>query len=66
MRVGKAWISLDSLVRIETFQWVTLDFRGKKFRAPFCPAAAAPLKAASFFGKKKRMSQISQLSAFLQ
>jgi hypothetical protein len=24
--VGKAWISLDSLVRIEPFQWVTLEF----------------------------------------
>jgi hypothetical protein len=27
LRVGKAWISLDSLVRIEPFQWVMLDFR---------------------------------------
>jgi hypothetical protein len=27
LRVGKAWISLDSLVRIERYQWVTLDFR---------------------------------------
>jgi hypothetical protein len=27
VRVGKAWISLDSLVRIEHFQWVTQDFR---------------------------------------
>jgi hypothetical protein len=26
MRVGKAWISLDSLVRIEHFQWVARDF----------------------------------------
>ena len=37
LRVGKAWISLDSLVRIETYQWVTRDFRWKKFRAPFYP-----------------------------
>jgi hypothetical protein len=25
--VGKAWISLNSLVRIEPFQWVTGEFR---------------------------------------
>src|ERR1700722_5110664 len=28
MRVGFPWISLDSLVRIETFQWVTRDRHG--------------------------------------
>ena len=33
--VGKAWISLDSLVQIETYQWVTGDFLRKYFRAPF-------------------------------
>jgi hypothetical protein len=38
LRVGKAWISLDSLVRIEPFQWVTPDFRCKKFLATFAPA----------------------------
>jgi uncharacterized membrane protein YeiH len=27
LRVGKAWISLDSLVRIECYQWVTMNFR---------------------------------------
>jgi hypothetical protein len=31
--VGFSWISLDSLVRIESFQWVTLDFRDKNFRS---------------------------------
>jgi hypothetical protein len=31
--VGKAWISLDSLVRIETFQWVTCDSLRKFFHA---------------------------------
>ena len=35
--VGKAWISLDSLVRNEPFQWVTRDFRRKKIRAPLWP-----------------------------
>src|SRR5262249_47763995 len=33
--VGKAWISLDSLVRIETFQRVTGDFLRKFFCTPF-------------------------------
>jgi hypothetical protein len=32
--VGFIWISLDSLVRIEPFQWVTGDNRRKFFRAP--------------------------------
>jgi hypothetical protein len=31
MGVGFPWISLDSLVRIETFQWVTRDKRWKSF-----------------------------------
>jgi hypothetical protein len=39
--VGKAWISLDSLVRIVTYQWVTRDFRLKFFRRPFSLMSAA-------------------------
>jgi hypothetical protein len=35
MPIGFSWISLDSLVRIETFQWVMLDFRDKDFRGAF-------------------------------
>ena len=35
--VGKAWISLDSLVRIETYQWVARDFPQKFFLGPFLP-----------------------------
>src|SRR5271154_6885330 len=35
MRVGLSWISLDSLVRIETFQWVTWLEAGKLFSPPF-------------------------------
>ena len=35
--VGFPWISLDSLVRIETYQWVTRDKRCKIFSCPFCP-----------------------------
>ena len=44
--VGKAWISLDSLVRIETYQWVTSDFLLKFFDGRFLvirAACAAPV-----------------------
>jgi hypothetical protein len=46
--VGKAWISLDSLVRIEPYQWVTREFRWRIFRGPFAPSTseAAERKAA--------------------
>jgi hypothetical protein len=33
--VGFPWISLDSLVRIETYQWVTRDKSEKVFRIGF-------------------------------
>jgi hypothetical protein len=36
-RVGFPWISLDSLVRIETFQWVTADFWQKKIARALLP-----------------------------
>ncbi len=39
--VGKAWISLDSLVQIEPFQWVTSDFREKFFCPLFWPVEPA-------------------------
>jgi|HubBroStandDraft_3_1064219.scaffolds.fasta_scaffold33154_2 hypothetical protein len=35
MRVGFSWISLDSLVRIETYQWVTRLEARKLFISPF-------------------------------
>ena len=41
---SKTWISLDSLVRVVTYQLVTRIFREKKFSSPF-PAAAAPERA---------------------
>src|ERR1700733_11826779 len=41
MTVGFVWISLDSLVRIETYQWVTRDFRWKFFYSRFSPAFIA-------------------------
>ncbi|HLX97904.1 MAG TPA: hypothetical protein VKR62_04355, partial [Roseiarcus sp.] len=33
MSLGLSWISLDSLVRIETFQWVMRIFAGRNFLA---------------------------------
>jgi hypothetical protein len=38
MGIGLSWISLDSLVRIETFQWVTRPKAGKFFSRRFSPA----------------------------
>jgi hypothetical protein len=38
--VGLSWISLDSLVRIEPFQWVARIFRKKKILAPFSAPGA--------------------------
>jgi hypothetical protein len=35
--VGFVWISLDSLVRIETYQWVMRENRGIFFSRRFCP-----------------------------
>ena len=39
---GLSWISLDSLVRIETFQWVTRLEAGKLYSRAFSLAFAAP------------------------
>ena len=42
MRVGFPWISLDSLVRIETFQLVTRLLAGKIFSSAFSVGLEAP------------------------
>ncbi len=47
--VGKVWISLDSLVRIGTFQWVTRDIR----RNIFPDAFPAGIGVRSGFGVRK-------------
>jgi hypothetical protein len=68
--VGKAWISLDSLVRIEPFQWVALDFRDKEFLAPFAAAPAPWGMAAHVPGAREGTDlpwgNTSSISAFLQ
>jgi len=47
MTVGFPWISLDSLVRIEPYQWVTRDFRWKIFPRPLSPTFASRRKYSS-------------------
>jgi hypothetical protein len=42
--VGKAWISLDSLVLNETFQWVTGEFRGNFFSRAQAPRRAREVR----------------------
>jgi hypothetical protein len=45
--IGLSWISLDSLVRIETYQWVTADFREDNFsRGPSLALSDAGTEAA--------------------
>ena len=54
-RVGFPWIPLDSLVRIETYQWVTWDSRAKVFHAAFAPwALEAPEGKAAVEAMRKR------------
>jgi hypothetical protein len=67
--VGFPWISLDSLVRIETYQWVARDFRSKKFRATFLSVTAAPGWASAFGtcgSTASLMVKLSLISDFLQ
>ena len=72
--VGKAWISLDSLVRNEPFQWVTRDFPRKKILGP-CPSAGGggTGEAERRNGRKRRSrgedrswGELSAASGFLQ
>jgi hypothetical protein len=67
-RVGFSWISLDSLVRIVDFQWVTRIFHWKNFRAPFLPGRA--LKGRSRFtalrSSGRLMAHPSLISGFLK
>jgi hypothetical protein len=52
MRVGFPWISLDSLVRIETYQWVTRKKRRKFFPLAFpsCTSRAGTEPAVLAYG----------------
>jgi hypothetical protein len=67
--VGKAWISLDSLVRIELFQWVTPEFSLEEISDALFRERSAGTRT-SKFGREKRGiahgDQLNSVSAFLQ
>jgi hypothetical protein len=62
--VGLSWISLDSLVRIEPFQWVALDFRKKKILAPFSAPGALDGGQGSGVVRKRSVTQAASLTSF--
>jgi hypothetical protein len=67
--VGKAWISLDSLGRIDSYQWVTRDFQRKIFPRAFV-VADAPSKRRPTIRYAKRpdcsWGKLNLISDFLQ
>src|SRR5579863_7114432 len=55
--IGFPWISLDSLVRIETYQWVMLDSPNRQFsRAPWPNGAGDAEAGGGVFGGRARLS----------
>jgi hypothetical protein len=67
-RLGLPWISLDSLVRIETFQWVTRDYPRRKFLAPFAARQRAGQEGYSYDAEMQygSSSKSNSFSAFMQ
>jgi hypothetical protein len=53
-KVGFPWISLDSLVRIDTFQWVTRLEAGKLFSQPFSWRSKRPVRGHVVEAMRKR------------
>jgi hypothetical protein len=69
LRVGKAWISLDSLVRNETYQWVTRVFPEFFFLTAFVVEKDPSERRPRSDMRKKRScswSQLTLISDFLQ
>jgi hypothetical protein len=69
MSVGLSWISLDSLVRVQTFQWVTRLEAGKIFSRAFSLAFEAPERELAFWraeGQDCSRGKLNQISDFLQ
>jgi hypothetical protein len=64
-RVGFPWISLDSLVRIETFQWVTRYTLRKKFRAPLALRQRGGTGAGVLTMQKRSVFHRASLTRFL-
>jgi hypothetical protein len=52
--IGFVWISLDSLVRIETFQWDARDKSRKVFYAPFAVLLASSRREGAALNTRKR------------
>jgi hypothetical protein len=65
IRVGFPWISLDSLVRIETYQWVTRDKSPKVFLALYRASAAPERRLTIFAGARAGWSMGASLIDFL-
>jgi hypothetical protein len=63
--LGFPWISLDSLVRIETFQWFTRDFPQEKFIAPFAARWRAGTGADMPTMQKRGVAHRARLTRFL-
>jgi hypothetical protein len=60
--VGLPWISLDSLVRIETYQWVTRDFVNKFFLSLFPVSRIAETGARGRGMRKRRIAHQANLN----
>jgi hypothetical protein len=65
MRVGFPWISLDSLVRIETYQWFTRDKSPKVFLALYRASGAPERRLTIFVGTRAGWSMGATLIGFL-
>ena len=69
MSVGLSWISLDSLVRIETFQWVARLEAGTLFSRAFSVALEAPEREPAVLACGSAglfMGKLNLVSDFLQ
>jgi hypothetical protein len=64
MSLGFPWISLDSLVRIETYQWVTRLLAGRIFLAPFSGEEAPERESAVEAMWKRRIVHGASLPRF--
>src|SRR5579864_5715797 len=65
--LGFPWISLDSLVRLETYQWVTRDSPESKFFGPLVLGdPARDGRKRPWRGEDRAWSKLSVISAFLQ
>ena len=64
--IGFSWISLDSLVRIETYQWVTLDFSLTEFSRALCLNRRTELVASPCESQTCSCGELNLVSDFAQ